>query len=241
MSAHVDDEHQASDTDSTACIRDLKKPGLPLLAIDTTLGFDEYNINFECREASPSSEEDICRDASEGNENRPPEEKPLLNDISSFLETIHSKNLTLKKLIAKQHMQITQLNLENDELRYESYTKDAEVRMLRMQLAGMRPELDQGDNMKAGRTYSNLSFRHEGSSMSKTEDGALNPVSIAASEDPPTAIQLEEHTLPPSTYSLYAQQGEDHMKPNAALWTFDLYALCEPLARGLVLAIMYPT
>lgn len=240
MSAHVDDEHQASDTDSAACIRDFKNPGPPLLAIHTTLGLDEYN-NLECREASPTSVEDICRDASEGNENRPPEDKPLLNDISSFLEIMHSKNITLKKLIKKQQVQITQLTLENDELRYENYTKGADIRMLQMQLAGMRPEPDQADNMTAGRTYSNLPFRQDGSLVRKKEDGAPNAVSIAASEDPLTAIQLKEHTPPPSTCSPYAQQGEDHMKPNAALWKFDLYALCEPLARGLVLAIMYPT
>lgn len=49
--------------------------------------------------------------------NEPP---PMMEDISFFLETMHSKNLTLKKLAKVQQERIAELSAENEELKAEN-------------------------------------------------------------------------------------------------------------------------
>lgn len=75
-------------------------------------------------------------------------EQPLMNDISSFLETMHSKNLTLKKLAKHQQNRIEQLIQENEVLKTEKELKDAEVKELRSHVQTLREELRESSSKR---------------------------------------------------------------------------------------------
>lgn len=94
--------------------------------------FNEYKLQqIETENMQPSA-------AVETKEN----EKPLLmDDISSFLETMHSKNLTLKKLAKVQNSKLDSLRKENESIRLDNQKKDLRIEQLEMEVETLRSEL----------------------------------------------------------------------------------------------------
>lgn len=69
-------------------------------------------------------------------------EKPLLlDDISGFLEMMHSKNLTLKKLAKVQNSKLDSLRKENDSIRLDNQRKDQRIKQLEMEVESLRSEV----------------------------------------------------------------------------------------------------
>lgn len=76
--------------------------------------------------------------STESNEN----DKPvLMNDISRMMETMHSKNLMLKKLVRMQQARLELLKSENDELRKDVKRKDAQLRNAEVTIHGLQTEI----------------------------------------------------------------------------------------------------
>lgn len=69
--------------------------------------------------------------------------QPLMNDISTLLETMHFKSLTLKKLAEKQQTLIEQLRYQNDVLRLENERKDKAVHVANTRIATLERELSE--------------------------------------------------------------------------------------------------
>ncbi|CAN8066579.1 unnamed protein product [Agarophyton chilense] len=71
-------------------------------------------------------------------------EKPLLmSDISQMMETMHSKNLMLKKLVRMQQKRVELLKTENEELRRDGKRKDARLKNAEVTMEYLRREMEE--------------------------------------------------------------------------------------------------
>lgn len=70
----------------------------------------------------------------------------IMDDISSFVEAIHSKNLILKKLAKRQQQRIDELCKENEELRDAKEQKDAKIDEITAQAAALASKLQESSS-----------------------------------------------------------------------------------------------
>lgn len=129
-----------------------KSPDIPLIITTTASDQDQsqHDVNESTAETKPVSAQLLegNHELRGENEDLGASEQPLMNDISSFLETMHSKNLTLKKLAKRQQSCIEQLTEENEALTSENLTKDAEIKDLRMQTESLQKELRENNSKR---------------------------------------------------------------------------------------------
>lgn len=98
-----------------------------------------------------------------------------MDDISSFLETMHSKNLVLKKVASRQQARIEALTQQNDELLAANRRKDAAIKEAEAAIARLESALRQ-----AGRRDSPPAWRENPGSSAGADDRALREKEEAA-------------------------------------------------------------
>lgn len=121
--------------------------------------------------------------SSESNEN----DKPLLmNDISRMMETMHSKNLMLKKLVRMQQGRLELLKCENEELRKDVKRKDAQLRNAEVTIHGLQTEIQHEAAMHVKREK--RAVVEHSKSPGKTEIDRNKTASVSTN----TAVQRSE-------------------------------------------------
>lgn len=105
------------------------------ISIGKQSGESEEILTYDPKPLSIMSHDTVNQENFRDSENEGP---ATMDSISSFLETMHSKNLTLKKLAKVQQRRIDELSRENNALRQTSDVKDEEILKLKTHLNTLR-------------------------------------------------------------------------------------------------------
>lgn len=128
----------------------------------------------------------------------------IMDDISSFLDKMHSKNLMLKKLAAVQQRRIDDLTRENQALKFENELKDIEVKEVKAQVAILRDELQNpsGKSAKSPQRRAACKAGDAPQSCSESDDtvsaspsssnSAGKPVHLKTAVEKPTTADMKK-------------------------------------------------
>lgn len=88
---------------------------------------------------------------------------PFLDEMSSFLDTMHAKNIILKRMVSKQQESMDALSAENQALRLESELKDVQLHELKEKVRTMENDLTEMNSCETAtsRYVQNIDIRAE--------------------------------------------------------------------------------